>query len=324
MVRSTLLFGNGLGMAIDSDIYSLEQALHKTWRDDDILDDDDRAAIRACLPDPGNNSQPDTEDDLDKLQQVLSACDFLNDIQLDEQEHWLSLRGQAFPAAIRKFLHRTSASFVNTNCELPESFMQPLAEHIKKSKSHVATLNYDDLLYEGLIQHDILCGYDGASIDGITRAGFKAENLNRRKPAGLGWYLHLHGSPLFYDAPNGLVRKLTRGEFNRNNDVDSTHIVLTHVRHKPAIISSSKILTEYWKRLRVAIKESDNIILFGYSGCDSHLNDLVVQTAGDKNVLIVEWSGTGKQEDREKYWKERLGIKLELARLSNILDFTEW
>lgn len=324
MVRSTLLFGNGLGMAVDPQIYALDQALHATWEDNQILDDDARREIRACLPDPVNNMSPDTEDDLDKLQQVLSACDFLSGIVLDEGEHWLSPRGQSFPASIRKFVHRTASRFVNTGCGLPDEFISPLAEYITRSKSHVATLNYDDLLYEGLLSHNVLRGYNGDLLDGITKSGFSSRNLDRRNTNRFGWYLHLHGSPLYYDAENGQVKKLTCAEFSRDAEVSSTHIVLTHVRHKPSIISSSEILTEYWKRLKKAFEESDHIILFGYSGCDTHLNSLIRQESINKKILVVEWSGAGSYDARSEFWRNSLHADAELAPLDNILEFKEW
>lgn len=262
MPRKTIVFGNGIGMALSIDSFSLDVALTSVWEDGNLLTDDERALIRHCLPDDREEDWPSSEVDLDMLQRVLSACDFLAEIDDIDGLHWLSERGREFPPAIRRFVHQVACRFHNTELHLPETFANPLCRFIERTKSHVATLNYDPLLYEKFIDEGILDGYNGILIDGITGNGFQPDNLYRNQQENLGWYLHLHGSPLFYDGPDGRVRKFPRPRL-REQIVASTHLVLTHVIHKPSIIAASDLLSEYWKYFERALTESQELVVIG-------------------------------------------------------------
>ena len=106
---------------------------------------------------------------------------------------------------------------------------------------------------------------------------------------------------------------------------DKCHIVLTHVEHKPLIIGSSHILSAYWRRLEKAFEESSQIILFGYSGYDEHLNNRIKLRKDEKELLIVEWEGAGSEDERKRFWETKTGFnRFELVRLENILEFTSW
>lgn len=323
MPRKTLVFGNGLGMALDHEAFSLPRALEQVWEDPDLLSDEQRDLIRACLPDDTELGRPSSEDDLDLLQRVLASCDFLNDFEIDGGAHWLSEHGRAFPPAIRRFIHQVACRFHRTGCELPDHFAEPLINFVHQTKSHVATLNYDPLLYEAFIREGVLTGYNGDLIDGLTGNGFAEQNLHRHNEDRLGWYLHLHGSPLFYDGRDGRVKKLRRPWLN-NRVIESTHLVLTHVKHKTSIISASEILSSYWKFLRRALAESEELIFFGYSGYDSHLNLFISRFAPDRPVRIVEWSQSQPDNDRQGYWTGRLKRQVALTSLDNILTFQDW
>ncbi|WP_157057346.1 hypothetical protein [Loktanella sp. 3ANDIMAR09] len=100
-----------------------------------------------------------------------------------------------------------------------------------------------------------------------------------------------------------------------------SHIVLTNGALKPNVIQSSKVLQLYWDHLPKAIKESDALIVFGYSGADEHLNKTIRQHVGDRAIRVVE---RDHAQDREKYWKQLLGPTIELLPFNNILEFTEW
>jgi hypothetical protein len=322
MKRSTCVFGNGLGMAIDPSAFSLGGALERVWNDPKELSDDQKSAIIQCLPD-GSNS-PTSEDDLEQLQNVLAACDLLNAVSGGTTNHWLSDQGKIFPKAIRKFVHEVACEFIGTSYELPEKFTSPLCEYIRETKSHIATLNYDDLLYSSLLNEGILSGYSGYLIDGVLDSGFVRENLHRKISKNLGWYMHLHGSPLFYTDRKGRVRKMRRSQIVGNEALDSTHIVLTHARHKPSIINSSTILSTYWLFLKKAVKESSRVTFVGYSGLDTHLNDLVARFSGEKEFRIVEWSGAGSRSERLSYWRDKLRSDVDLFQLDSILDYSDW
>lgn len=324
MKRSTIVFANGLGMAVDPDAFSLKNALTRVWNDPRELNQYQKEAILKCLP--KGSISPSSEDDLEQLQNVLSACDLLNQLSEKGSNHWLSENGKSFPKAIRKFVHEVACEFMNTGHELPDSFISSLCEHVRETKSHIATLNYDDLLYSKLIDGGILSGYSGYLIDGILDKGFKRTNLHRKGENlhKLGWYMHLHGSPLFYTDRSGTIKKMRRSDLSRKGAIDSSHIVLTHARHKPSIITSSDLLSTYWLFLKKAISESHRVTLFGYSGLDNHLNDLIARFSGVKEFRVVEWSGSGGKKDRLAYWREKLRSDVDLIRMNSILDYSDW
>ncbi|WP_150526031.1 hypothetical protein [Roseibium sediminis] len=199
MSRKTIIFGNGLGMALDPAFFSLDAAIGRVWDDGGIIDEAQKKLIRACLPDRCEDGRPNDESDLELLQRVLSSCDFLNSVGDPADVHWLSDMGKDFPAAIRKFIHGVACSFHVDEKKLPDVFLESLCAFIRDSRSHVATLNYDRLLYDGFNSKKVCDGYGGSLIDGFWGTGFAAENLERKYDRRLGWYLHLHGSPLFYD-----------------------------------------------------------------------------------------------------------------------------
>ena len=320
MPRKTIIFGNGLGMALNHQAFSLDRALGVVWDDPDILSAAQKQLICNCLPDD-RVGRPQGEDELDKLQLALSACDFLVGIP-GSRIHWLSQEGQLFPAAVRKLIYNTARQFHQTGEELPDEFIGPFCDFIEQTESHIGTLNYDNLLYQPMIDRALLHGYDGALVDGFHDAGFAKENLERRYGRTFGYYLHLHGSPLFVDRRRATI-KIHQFDLAEQADTMSSHIVLTHFEHKPAVISASRVLLSYWQLLSEAIDESEEVILFGYSGADTHLN-LLLKSMSDKPVKVVEWNGAGGEHDRAIFWRQQIGRGVELVQLPNVHDFREW
>jgi len=205
---------------------------------------------------------------------------------------------------------------------LPLEFALPLAAFLHETHSHVATLNYDNLLYQRMIEAQVLSGYGGALVDGMPAGGFSPENLERRWGRNFGYYLHLHGSPLFVDQDN-VIRKLAQGALGGDDDVVGSHIVLTHVKHKPTVIAASPLLQSYWQHLEAALTESEEVILFGYSGLDTHLNELLERRA-PAHIRVVEWEGAGEQSQREAFWAKALAKPAAVTRMESILAFTGW
>ncbi|WP_058358402.1 SIR2 family protein [Xanthomonas translucens] len=319
MARKTLVFGNGLGMALDPNFFSLDNAIGRTWEDNAALDDRTKDLVRYCLGDGGD--RPHGEDDLDDLQLVVSACDFLSRTGSGEV-HWLSDHGKLFPEAVRKFLYQTSLCFHQRDFGLPMDFVGPLVAYLHKTNSHVATLNYDNLLYQPMIESHILNGYEGALVDGFWGTGFAEENLERKFGRNFGYYMHLHGSPLFVDR-EGRVIKLRQANVGSDDDTTGSHIVLTHVKHKETVIAASPLLACYWGKFAKALAESESAVLVGYSGCDKHLNSLL-RSRGPSAIRVVEWEGAGQEKNRQLFWNDLLGRQIQLVRLNNILSFTDW
>lgn len=323
MSRSTILFGNGLGMSLNPDLFSLDTALNSVWSDNNTLSVQQKDLIRACLPRDTRFERPSSEDDLDNLQRVLAYCDFLRTFRLEQDIHWLSEEGREFPSAIRRYIHQVASFFYRNKESLPENYTEPLVRFIRKTKPHIATLNYDSLLYSCFLKNKIINGLSGELMDGFTRNGFRKENLYRNDSSAHGWYLHLHGSPLFQEKEGGNIVKLNKNKINK--DVfESTHLVVTHVKHKMSIINSSIILSSYWQYFKRAINESDNLIIVGYSGFDPHINNLIANANDELRVFIVEWSDAEPNQDRSSYWNDRLKKPVSITSLNNILDFSEW
>jgi len=321
--KKIIIVGNGLGMAIDPEHFSLTNALKKIWDKPDLLTEYHKELINKCTK---RNDAPEYEEELDDLHLAITSCKTLNRIGSGEI-HWLSDYGQEFPEVTARYIHKVATYLHNSECDLPSSFEKPLIDFIKKTKSHVATLNYDKLLYSLFIKNDVFKGYNGVLIDGITNKGFKAENMERKYEKTFGYYLHLHGSPLFIDSDSdsgSTINKLARKDLTLKSKKVGEHIVLTHVKHKPEVIASSYILRTYWNYLRFSLSEVEEVILFGYSGEDNHLNELIRPYLSNKTVRIVEWSDAGKKENREEYWKEKLGSDFTLVQLENITEFTDW
>lgn len=320
-MRKTIIFGNGLGMALDPLYFSLDRAIGEVWGEDAILDEVGRTLIKNCLPDR-TDARPHGEDDLDTLQVALSACELLSRIG-EERIHWLSEHGKHFPEAIRRFIYHTAHKFHGHQPGLPNEFIGPLVAFVKETRSHIATLNYDNLLYQPLIENEVLKGYDGSLVDGFLNAGFAIENLKRKFGRDFGYYMHLHGSPLFVDDDNGLAHKMPQAIAGKLGKTESSHIVLTHFKHKPTVISASDVLSAYWKLLDEALLESDSIVIVGYSGLDAHLNNLI---SGHSRlpIRIVEWLGERDSVARHFYWEGLFPKRTQLTLLDSILSFKEW
>lgn len=318
------MFGNGLGMAVNHHSFSLQTALETVWREGRSLTREHRNLVSICLGRLDSDSPPTGEDDLDTLQQVLSCCEYLSSIPAGPETHWLSERGRNFPPAIKRFIHEVAAFFHAEQGNIEPGFIDSLSAYIIRTKSHIATLNYDNLLYQPLIERRVLSGYRGSLIDGFTDSGFSSANLERLHPNRLGWYLHLHGSPLFYNNEHGVPMKLRQQALGLRGPQISDHIVLTHVRHKPSIISASVVLSTYWEYFEKALAESREIVLFGYSGLDKHLNDCISRYASGRSIRVVEWAGSGDPQARQNFWRLQLSSEIILEQRANILSYREW
>ncbi|MEX1668371.1 hypothetical protein AB4876_05575 [Zhongshania guokunii] len=320
MPKKTIIVGNGLSLAHDHEHFLLPNAIQHVWHTPGILLDDEKRCILQCLErDDGN--PPVGEHELDRLHLVVTACGFLADVE-NEEIPWLSHYGRDFPATISKFIHKVATHLHLYQRDLPDGFVVPLCEFIRESKSHIATLNYDRLLYDAICSYGLVNGYDGDLIDGMLNAGYQRENMKRNPGRRLGYYLHLHGSPLFYG--ENLPKKLGRYELGMDTNCNRAHIVLTHIDHKMSVIESSKVLSGYWEFLGEALSESEEIILIGYGGLDEHLNQRVLSTSKQKRIRVVEWTDSGDFGVRLRCWQRKLGDSVDLIQLDNILEFCDW
>lgn len=354
--RSTIIIGNGLGMAVDPKKFNLHNIVNEAMSHNDYkLENKKFKLIWSCIDhDSGWEQSQFTEDNLQTVVKFMGYCKEMAAIERDDIG-WLSENGRNFSKYVREFnfniakylaieasghiKNKISADMFrifDAQCkgkdvsDIPiKRYLKKLCEFVRNTKSHVATLNYDTILYDAFIEDDILFGTRGSLIDGFLPEGFKPPILDRSKRPYLGYYLHLHGSPLYYDEGK-TVCKLKRSQLDNTVFDDSggreygRHIVLTHSDEKMNNINSSQVLCEYWERLKEAIAESNSILLFGYSGLDKHLNDLIRITRGNKRLTVIEWDDpTVENEERIRFWEERLCQKdaeLEYEALECILE----
>lgn len=333
-MRKVLVFGNGLGMSISPVAYDLRTVMTRVWGGD-TLSDEQRQLMNACLPE--DVSQPTSEEQLATLQDTVAACETLLAIRPSSNQHWLTQQGQNFPDAVHRFAFEVAREmYIATHveegvegeaCKLPPDFSGPLSEFVRLSQSHVATLNYDGLLSTAFHSAGLLGKKNPVLRDGFIDDTFSRTNLFRKGELG-GWYMHLHGSPLFRDKGKETFGKLSERSLKRDTSRlinVGNHVVLTHALQKPNVISGSELLQTYWEFLRLAIDEAAEVILLGYSGNDNHLNRLVAQRAADKPIRVVEWLGAGAATIREPFWRTQLGgNNVTLVQKENVLDFVDW
>lgn len=315
-MRSLLIFGNGLGMALNPNYFSLPMGLHSVWNSTEHLSPEHKALITSAIPGTSPILPPSAEWQLDKLHGAILATEHLNSFESNDIA-WVTPFAKQLPSAFRTFIHEVGMYFHQSGQQLPAAFSDPLADFIRQTASHVATLNYDNLLYDSLIARGLLHGFDYL-LDGFLPE-FGEANLYRYYPHKKAYYLHLHGSPLYIDN-----RKRTGAARVFLDPAESHHIVLTHVQHKPYYIASSQILSTYWNCLDTALKEATHVFLVGYSGDDLHLNNML-QGSPEKKTVIVEWDGAGELQSRFQHWNSRLNhTNYLLYRMQNILDFNDW
>jgi hypothetical protein len=306
-------------MALDPEYFQLESALRFVWNSSNAFHPLHKRLVQSALPDLNEAEHPQTEAQLDQLQVALLAAKFLRSFE-KRGTRWLADDAQELPEAFARFIHEVAAYFHEADEVLPLEFVDSLSRFVSESASHIATLNYDSLLYDALGNSGVLAGYKGTLLDGFHKAGFDNSNMDRYAPKRKAWFLHLHGSPLFIGN-----RKLMREARKLFEPDEDAHIVLTDVKHKPLLIERSPILSAYWLRLHEALAESDTVILFGYAGEDIHLNQSISDRIEGRRLVVVEWSGVGCPELREAFWKTALKCQeLQLHLLSNILQFRSW
>lgn len=332
-MRKVFIFGNGLGMSISPDAYNLTSVMSDVWENGD-LDDAQKGLISTCLP--TGAERPTSEEQLATLQDTVGACEVLLGVRDTGAGHWLSEQGRQFPDAVRRFsflvargmflAKHPTGNNIGQRCILPAEFLQPLVDQIQASQSHVATLNYDGLLSSALSDAGLFDGSNPTMLDGFSGSKFDRTNLFRKNSHG-AWYLHLHGCPLFVDKGTTTIGKIFPGSLVGKPGSPKRvgkHIVLTHFKHKPKIIETSDILSVYWEFLEMAIDESEEVLMFGYSGNDAHLNRLISQVRGNKSIRVVEWLGAGNRTLRQAFWKEQLGGDVDLNLLEDVLTFRGW
>ncbi|MBV9575701.1 MAG: hypothetical protein JO149_03675, partial [Gammaproteobacteria bacterium] len=104
---TTVLIGNGLGMAIDPDHFRIDQGLKFAWNK---LSNEHQERIKNLIT---NKSDLNTEDQLDKHYDAIQACLMLSRIEQHSNLAWLHDEAKNFPDNFRNFILNTALHFFN-------------------------------------------------------------------------------------------------------------------------------------------------------------------------------------------------------------------
>lgn len=341
MSKTLILFGNGLGRALDFSFFDLRTAFSSVWNGD-LLSEKEKELISSVLPAASSPEDLAAETELFEAQVAMNAIEQLQrSVPSEILSRWLSSDALELRQAIFNLNSHVARYFHSYNRSIPERFGRPLVKYVRDNNPHIITLNYDALLYSlfckkhkfGRLKPYRPCDdFRGALIDGFTdKDGFSSLNFTHITETSLGYFLHLHGTPVFADgyfdiAGETILRptKLRREEM-RTNKSSGKHIVLNHGKMKPAIIASSPILSLYWERFQEAVLKSQRIVLFGYSGDDHHLNDAIRSLGHGASKTVIEWKNpTQNQRERKSLWDRKLGNDTRVLRLDDVTSFTNW
>jgi hypothetical protein len=315
MGRSFILFGEDFWKTILSDSMDRGTIIRNTLS---CTNQEDKNLISKCLH---KSEESIEEEDLECLQSLTIA---FKEIQsANDEDVWLTSEAKNLIKASQKFSHEVGKKYINAHNGLhTESVLfSSLRNYIKSTNSHVATLGYDDVLYDFFIKNHIMSGFNGNLVDGFTNSGFNEENLERAYDNTFGYYFHLYGSPLYYTNKEGDVYKAKRSEYEY---CKGDHVILCPIHQKHQIIAASKVLRTYWEKIDWCLNCDDvNMVYFiGYRGGDDILNSkfknwLAIDNT-NREVIIVE---PDNSEDRISSWKKKIGDKIIHKPVDSILDF---
>jgi len=304
---TTILIGNGLGMALDSNHFTIDRGLRSAWEQ---LSSEHQTRIKNLITD---KSDLNTEEQLDKHYEVIQACLMLSRIEQHSNLAWLHDDAKSFPDNFRTFVVNAALHFFEYEIKDYSKFnpfLEKLKNYILNHATHLITLNYDKLIYDRFsVNQEIMFFDKGRLMDGflVNSGGFTPSCL---WDSSIGYYIHLHGSPLFYtDLQNGIINKSKFEEYNAdisNLNYLQEHLILCATKLKPQQISNSPLLRLYWDFFQSTLRQSEKIILFGYSGNDIHVNDEIAN-ARNKEIIIIEYSNQNMERaERQKDWARKL------------------
>lgn len=353
MDKKLIIIGNGLGMALNPDHFSLAKAMERVWNCPTKLSLEEKATI-GSLKGFDADTGPQSEDDLISTQLALGFLTaFQKRLGQAARDTWLTPDARKYPHTLRKYIFEVAHELYDY--KIPQArqddwnaFIQSLLTFVAQTGSHIATLNYDDLLYEEVMTKQIQIGATVTTLSGkksgqspYIRDGFLAEG--KYTPQSFDYccisafYLHLHGTPLFTTKDSTAI-KLNRNNIAFTPDTERRHIVLAHANDKERLIKQSEILCDYWEsQLPKCIRQAGEVILFGYSGEDAHFNSLIAEKHNG-NIRVVEWSGAGDEDDRRQHWQDcfasneeknalvegKTDLSIIVDRRQDILEFRDW
>ena len=330
MAKKLIIIGNGLGMAIEPEHFNLSKAMERVWNGD-ILTREEKTMLGAIEGVCSQNG-PQSEEQLINVQLARDIIPKIFEIVgKTSADKWLTNGALDFPNTRNKYIFHVAKTLFDYDSRINsdeswKKFRDQLISFIKSNKPNIATLNYDGLVYEAILEIPKSSLY---MVDGFIQGSFKSSNYTY---VDRGSYMHLHGTPTF-TTEKGSPKKLRRHEIPASDPTVDRHLVLANALQKKEIIGESDLLQQIWQRFETCVKRASEIIFFGYGGEDDHLNRLIMEKAANTPKWVMEWKKSphimesdnqSTEKKQSDYWAPKLGEDLKFLALDSILDFTEW
>lgn len=340
-----VFIANGVGRAVDSELLTLSSGIEKGLKslnntEKDIIKEfislytkDDISAEN--ITNVINNEENEI---LAYINMVSMLTRMIKTGKGKLKERFVSQQFGDLANTINKFIYNVADSYntekIKRNGIYPENFegfAQSLGGFIYKNKAHLATTNYDDLLYRYFLDVQIKTGENTEAFimnpskntilsDGFTKTNsgiqfdFSNHDLN-----STSWYMHLHGSSRFHSKfGSGNVFK----SYKKYDSNHVPHIILNHFNLKEFEINLNPILHRYFDLFGKALAKINALYIIGYGGYDKHINNIVMNANDKCKIIIIERA----QQDMNKndLWRDlkssNLDITLENS-FENILDY---
>lgn len=214
---------------------------------------------------------------------------------------------QEYDAFVRDLLGMIFEKSRTANLEEIKSF----CDFLLSKKPHVATLNYDQIIYKTLFQDD--SGTRKSYTDGFTLKEnnsliFDPNFLRKKLSAQKKLYLHLHGSCMLHKSQDSIQKKRF-SDFNEGYKDISPLVVLTSGVKKYSAVHDnhdfSFILHAYNKMLEWILKQCDKLIILGYGASDLYLNESITQglmlNKRDYLIHFIETYHDSNDDNFEKF-----------------------
>ena len=102
-MRKLVIFGNGLGRALDNDYFQLSSGMSHAWSDKGPLENDDRKFLQTLNIPPAG---PSSEDDLESIQLAQISCRTLQEVVKDGHvESWITEKARNIDIIFNRYIN---------------------------------------------------------------------------------------------------------------------------------------------------------------------------------------------------------------------------
>ena len=119
MARKLVIFGNGLGRALNNEHFNLTAAMRSVWANAECLTPAQKDLIATAIEGVEIENGPENEQQLFGTQLALIACEILEKATNDEKlGHWLTEEALGYPSALNKYTYEVARHFHQHDMEL--------------------------------------------------------------------------------------------------------------------------------------------------------------------------------------------------------------